>query len=117
MTIKEARIKSGMSQLEASEFLQIPKRTLEDWESGRRKPPEYVEKMVVEKLSGYRYFCNNCGVKFMFELPEKDKLGLFNNIVCPRCGGYDVYPDTPEGAAASVRHTIEYENELIAWED
>lgn len=117
MTIKEARAIANITQAQAAELLQIPKRTLEDWESGKRKPPEYVEKMVIEKLTGYRYFCNECGTRFMFNLPERDDLGLLNDIVCPRCGGYNVYPDTPAGAAASVRHTMQYENELNALED
>jgi DNA-binding transcriptional regulator YiaG len=28
----------------------IPKRTIEDWEAGRRKPAEYIEKLIDYKL-------------------------------------------------------------------
>lgn len=33
-----------------SELLGIPKRTIENWESGSRKCPEWAERLVVEKL-------------------------------------------------------------------
>ena len=50
MTIKEARIAAGLTQQEMSERLGIPKRTIENWEQGNRVPPDYVERLVVEKL-------------------------------------------------------------------
>lgn len=33
-----------------SDELEIPKRTIQDWETGKRTPPIYVEKLVIEKL-------------------------------------------------------------------
>ena len=33
-----------------SELLEIPKRTIEDWEAGKRKPPAYVERLVIREL-------------------------------------------------------------------
>lgn len=48
--IKEARLKSGMSQQKMSDTLEIPKVTIEQWETGKRKPPAYVEKLIIEKL-------------------------------------------------------------------
>ena len=65
----------------------------------------------------YKYFCNNCGNHFENELPLKNHLGLLNDIICPKCGTYEIYPDTAEGAVQSVADTIAYENELIAWEE
>ncbi|MCD7774942.1 MAG: helix-turn-helix domain-containing protein [Clostridiales bacterium] len=50
MTIKEARTAAGLTRQEMSEMLVIPKRTIEDWEWGKRTPPPYVEKLVIEKL-------------------------------------------------------------------
>lgn len=50
MTIKEARVAAGLSQASMSELLEIPKRTIEDWERGKSKPAPYVEKLVIEKL-------------------------------------------------------------------
>ena len=50
MTIKEARLVAGLTQKGMSEMLGIPKRTIEEWEAGKRTPPTYVEKLVVEKL-------------------------------------------------------------------
>lgn len=50
MTIKEARKKAGLTQAQMSELLEIPKRTIGDWETGTRKPPAYVEKLVIREL-------------------------------------------------------------------
>jgi len=37
-TIKQARISAGLSQAQAARLLHVAKRSLEDWEAGRRKP-------------------------------------------------------------------------------
>lgn len=50
MNIKEAREQSGLSRAEMSRQFEIPLRTLEDWESEKRTPPPYVEKLIIEKL-------------------------------------------------------------------
>lgn len=50
MNLKEARTHAGLTQAEMSERFEIPKRTIENWETGQRKCPVYVEKLIVEKL-------------------------------------------------------------------
>ncbi len=50
MTIKDYRTQAGLTQLEMSKRFEIPKRTIENWETGKRKPPQYVEKLIIEKL-------------------------------------------------------------------
>lgn len=54
MNIKEAREEAGLSRAEMSRLFEIPVRTLEEWDSGRRTPPPYVEKLIVEKLQSMR---------------------------------------------------------------
>lgn len=49
-SIKKARHEAGISQQEMSDLLRIPKRTIENWEAGVRRPPEWAEMLVVEKL-------------------------------------------------------------------
>lgn len=49
-TIKEARQAAGLTQQAMSELLGIPKRNIENWEGGQRKPPTWAEALVVEKL-------------------------------------------------------------------
>ena len=39
-----------MNRREFSEYTGIPIRTLEDWEAGRRTPPEYVPRLLVYML-------------------------------------------------------------------
>ena len=52
--IKEARLVLGWSQQKMSDELEIPKRTFQDWETGKWTPPIYVEKLVIEKLERIR---------------------------------------------------------------
>ncbi len=49
-TVREARVYAGLTQVKMSELLGIPKRTIENWETGSRKCPEWAERLVVEKL-------------------------------------------------------------------
>ena len=50
LRIKELRESKGMNRKEFSEYTGIPIRTLEDWEAGRRTPPEYVPRLLVYML-------------------------------------------------------------------
>ena len=59
LKIKELRENIGMNRRQFSEHTGIPIRTLEDWEAGRRTPPEYVPRLLVymlkyEELVGIR---------------------------------------------------------------
>ena len=49
-TIKELRESTGMSRKDFSEHTGIPVRTLEDWEAGRRTPPEYIPRLIEYQL-------------------------------------------------------------------
>lgn len=42
LRVKEIRQRTGLSQERFCELYALPKRTLENWESGKRRPPEYV---------------------------------------------------------------------------
>lgn len=45
-TIKAIRERTGLTQKEFAELTGIPQRTIENWETGQRKPPEYVIKLL-----------------------------------------------------------------------
>lgn len=45
-TIKALRQSTGLSQAAFCERFDIPKRTLENWETGSRTPPPYVVKLL-----------------------------------------------------------------------
>ena len=49
-SIKELRENTGMSRKDFSEHTGIPVRTLEDWEAGRRTPPEYIPRLIAYQL-------------------------------------------------------------------
>ena len=68
--IKETRTELGLTQKAVSDLLGIPRRTIEDWEAGKRKCPDYVERLVIEKLVAVAkqknqkpIICPNCGAK------------------------------------------------------
>lgn len=46
MTLQEMRNALGDSRRAFSERYEIPLRTLEDWEAGRRKPAPYILKLL-----------------------------------------------------------------------
>ena len=48
--IKQLREKAGMNRKDFSEYTKIPVRTLEDWEAGRRTPPEYIPRLLEYQL-------------------------------------------------------------------
>ena len=49
-SIKELRESTGMSRKDFSEHTGNPVRTLEDWETGRRTPPEYIPRLIAYQL-------------------------------------------------------------------
>jgi DNA-binding transcriptional regulator YiaG len=48
--IKELREKYELTQAKLSELYGIPKRSIENWEAGVRKPPAYVETLLEKAL-------------------------------------------------------------------
>ena len=50
MTIKELRLSARMTQKQFAGYFNIPLRTIENWETGKRKPPEYVVELIRYRL-------------------------------------------------------------------
>lgn len=48
--IRKMREEAGMTKKMFSDFFGIPFRTLQDWEAGLRKPPDYVVRLLPYKL-------------------------------------------------------------------
>jgi len=48
--LKELRLSAGLTQKKAAELLGVPFRTYQDWEYGKRTPPDYVMQLVIDKL-------------------------------------------------------------------
>ena len=44
--LKQIREDLGMNRTEFSLYMEIPLRTLEEWEAGRRKMPDYVLRLI-----------------------------------------------------------------------
>ena len=50
-TIKEIRQSTGLSQAKFCDILNIPKRTLQDWEQGMRQCPQYVAELIAYRIA------------------------------------------------------------------
>lgn len=48
--IRKIREETGMTRKDFAAHLGIPLRTMEDWEAGRRKPPEYIPRLIAYQL-------------------------------------------------------------------
>lgn len=73
--VRTLRIQTGLSQRAFGELLNIPVRTIEDWEAGRRTPPNYVAEMIEERVKRIN--------------PKGDvKMGVYTSLTGTR---YDVH--------------------------
>lgn len=50
MKIKECRKAAGLTQKQFSELFEIPIDDIKSWDSGRRCPPKWAEKLLLEKM-------------------------------------------------------------------
>ena len=48
--IRKIREQTGLSRKDFSIHIGIPLRTIEDWEAGRRRPPEYIPRLIAYQL-------------------------------------------------------------------
>lgn len=93
--LRELRIEIGLSRKDFAQHFGIPLRTVEDWEAGRRTPPEYVVRLIAYQ---FRYDINT--------LRKKDN-NRNVNIIC----------DT-NGDKVVVIHDIIFQNrQNICWND
>ena len=58
MTVKELRLKTGLSQSQFAKIFNIPIGVLQHWEIGYRKPRPYVVEMM-EKILRYENIYKN----------------------------------------------------------
>ena len=77
MKIKEIRNASGLTQEAFARKYNIPKRTLEGWEAGKRNPPGYVLELL-ERV-----------VKEDTEKTEKEKTEMYYNTIILKHGEGD----------------------------
>lgn len=50
MEITKHRQAAGLTQKQFSDLFEIPIDVVKSWDSGRRKPPAWAEKLIIEKL-------------------------------------------------------------------
>ncbi len=56
MTIREARKAAGLTQQGLSDWLGIPKRTIENWEGGQRNCPDWCEAILIKIINNKETF-------------------------------------------------------------
>ncbi len=50
MTIKDARTQTNLSAEEVAKLLGFPLKTWLAWEEEERKPPKYIEQLILQRL-------------------------------------------------------------------
>ena len=84
--IKEARAEYGLTQKELSEITEIPLRTIENWESGKRSPSPWVEKLVFSYLK--QYPMNQSGI--ITETRNTYEIDQIKDVLLPLTHKYDI---------------------------
>lgn len=82
MTFKELRKQSGMKQQDFADYFGIPKRTIENWEAGVNKCPEYLLDLMKYNLIQERK------IPCTWDVFIKDGLIQYK---CPICWKSDVF--------------------------
>ena len=86
-TIKDIRLSTGLSQSQFSAAVNIPIRTIQDWEQGKRKCPEYVADLI-------EYRVNNDPSIPKIEPPKFAAQYTYPFVLTPKENGYSIYiPD------------------------
>lgn len=75
MTIKELRAKSGMTQKQFAAYFNIPKRSIENWEEGHRKCPQYVVELAEYKLK------NDGKLKKEFTQEDEIRMAVLSSFI------------------------------------
>ncbi len=65
--LREIREESGLNRRQFSEYMKIPLRTLEEWEAGRRKMPDYVLRLIAYYTKMER-FMKEKGIQYQEEI-------------------------------------------------
>lgn len=102
MTIKELRTITGLSQVDFGKKYHIPRRTIENWESGSRKPSETIlyllERAVKEDYKMAR--------DKMIQILMADRYTKKEAETAIATHGFEIYDDL-EQAAADFCMTVE----------
>lgn len=95
--IKEARVKTGMTRAEVARLLEMPYRTLENWENGANYPAPYIERLIIKELEEYtplgaksgNIVTNDYGVDIDYDIAvnmmdDEIREQLYEKLVCSR---------------------------------
>ena len=52
--IKKAREEAGLTIKELADLRRSPYRTIQNWNLGERKPPEWIERLVIKEIKNYK---------------------------------------------------------------
>lgn len=52
--LKATRKAAGLTQQGLHELLEVPRRTIEDWERSKSTPPSYVQKLILNELARHK---------------------------------------------------------------
>lgn len=70
--LRGIREEAGLNRRQFSEYMKIPLRTLEEWEAGRRKMPDYVLRLIAYYAKMER-FMKEKGIQYQEDMDGEDK--------------------------------------------
>lgn len=74
MNVKELRKASGMTQQQFGDYFGIPKRTIQNWEAGVNKCPEYLLRLMEYKL-----------INGLITKKQNQWIEFEDDMICPVC--------------------------------
>lgn len=76
-TLKEIRDMLNVNRTEFSRYMGIPLRTLEEWEAGRRKMPDYVLRLIAYYVKTQKWLKEN-GIEMEGEREVERQIEYYN---------------------------------------
>lgn len=112
MNIRECRKSAGLTQEELSKLFnpQIPIDTIKNWDSGRRKPTEWAEKLIIEKIKGFQK--GNVEVV----LTQEDVSGIMTALTVAKIAAKDDIMTAKSQEEKELRESTAKEWEDVQWE-
>ena len=109
--IKSARIAAGLTQAEMSKRFEIPLDTIKKWDSGAYKPPEWAEKLLLEKLQEVKSM-----IKVTFDGGQGRYTDNAVNYMLADVGGVELYAEVeiPDDANPDEYGYDELKEEIIS---
>lgn len=78
--IKRLREETGLNRKEFAQHFEIPLRTVEDWEAGRRTPPEYIPRLITYQIRFEKLYSTDNSLLEQEKLKEQRNVNIIKDL-------------------------------------